>query len=518
MKAFAFGKGLYLKILVIPLVFFGIGVAVPGYFGYKLLERNAEREVEEKARMIARTVDAFTMATKGARPGSADSGSIRCEGGYELRRAMKRHEKGPREVPWRFKHVALNATDKDNRANQYETRLITTFEADRSIRQIEEDVELNKRFHVIAKPTAVAESCLRCHGDPGAAPTKKREEYGRTAGFNWRKGQVVGATVIYVPSDYARSQSFGIFWTIFKIVSLLAVMCAAMLTWRVRAVVVEPVHRLLKTSWALRKGDYNASYPKIGSDDEIDELAESFQDATHFLRARLVQEEKTRSLFQQFIPASVGAQALGRDPDAVMKGNRHSVTVMMINIRNFKLLMSNLDPDKTVGTLNEFFGAVNKVITDNNGMVSKYLGDSVLAFFGMPVSGDNHVLNAVKAALALPKALQNTYVRLEETYGWELGIGVGIATGEPIVGQFGSSEHFEYTVLGDVVGEAHRLEEVTKGIPEEDSIVISEASYREIMSQVQVFDLGEKPLKDGSKIRAFAVQGLRVELRETIKA
>jgi class 3 adenylate cyclase len=141
-----------------------------------------------------------------------------------------------------------------------------------------------------------------------------------------------------------------------------------------------------------------------------------------------------------------------------------------------------------------------------------------MAFFGMPVAGDNHILNAVKAALALPNALQNIYVRLEETYGWELGVGVGIATGEPIVGQFGSSQHFEYTVLGDVVREAHRLEEVTKGIPEEDSIVISEPAYREIMSQVQVFDLGEKHLKDGASIRAFAVQGLRVELREAVRA
>jgi class 3 adenylate cyclase len=303
-----------------------------------------------------------------------------------------------------------------------------------------------------------------------------------------------------------------------KIAALLAVMCVGLLLWRVRTVIVAPVRRLLDTSHALARGDFKASYPSIGTDDEIDELADSFQNAVHRLKSRLVQEEKTRSLFQQFIPASVGAQALGRDPDAVMKGNRHAVTVMVINIRNFKLLMSNLDPDKTVATLNEFFAATNKVITDHHGMTSKYLGDTVMAFFGMPVSGENHCLNAVKAALELPKALQDIYVRLDENYGWELGIGVGISTGEPIVGQFGSSEHFEYTVLGDVVRDAHRLEEVTKGIPEEDSFIISEAVYREVMSQVQVFDLGEKALRDGSSIRAFAVQGLRVEMKNAVRA
>src|SRR5436190_977148 len=120
----AFGRGLYLKILVIPLVFFALGVAIPGYFGYRLVQRNS----------------------------------------------------------------------------------------DRSVRVIEEDTNLGRKFHVIAKPTVASESCLKCHGDPAAAPTKKREEFSRTEGFNWRKGQVVGATVIYVPKDYVQSQGSNIFW------------------------------------------------------------------------------------------------------------------------------------------------------------------------------------------------------------------------------------------------------------------------------------------------------------------
>src|SRR5205823_10767770 len=113
-----YGKGLYLKLLAIPLVFFAIGVAVPGYFGYSLLQRGADREIEDKAHMLSRTVDAFYMATKGKKAGPVDPNAIRCEGGYELRRAMHRHEAGPREVPWRFKHAALNPTDKLNRADQ----------------------------------------------------------------------------------------------------------------------------------------------------------------------------------------------------------------------------------------------------------------------------------------------------------------------------------------------------------------------------------------------------------------
>src|SRR5437867_13363543 len=111
-KDMAFGRGLYLKILVIPLVFFAVGVAIPGYFGYRLVQRNSDRELEDKARMISRTVESFFMATKGAKP-SGDPTSIRCEAGYDLRRAMKRHDNGPREVHWRFKHAALSPSDKN---------------------------------------------------------------------------------------------------------------------------------------------------------------------------------------------------------------------------------------------------------------------------------------------------------------------------------------------------------------------------------------------------------------------
>ena len=69
-----------------------------------------------------------------------------------------------------------------------------------------------------------------------------------------------------------------------------------------------------------------------------------------------------------------------------------------------------------------------------------------------------------------------------------------------------------------MVGEAYKLEEVTKLTPEEDSVVISERTYREVMSHVHVYDLGEKAVRDGTTLRAFAVQGIRTETRETVKA
>ena len=141
-----------------------------------------------------------------------------------------------------------------------------------------------------------------------------------------------------------------------------------------------------------------------------------------------------------------------------------------------------------------------------------------MALFGMPLGQDNHALSAVRAALSIPAALQNLYVRLDDKYGWELGVGIGISTGDLIVGSFGSSVHREYSVLGDVVGEAHQLEAATKGVPEEDSILISEATYRYVMSDVHVLDLGEKQNAQGKSIHAYAVQGFRNEVRSSLAA
>jgi adenylate cyclase len=382
------------------------------------------------------------------------------------------------------------------------------------LKKIEAQDEVDERkYLIVATPIRVTQDrCLQCHGSPSDAPGWRIRQFGRTAGFGWTRGQTVAATVVSVPADFPFKQAAAAWVYVAKIVGLLTLACIGFLFWGMRKLVIRPVRHLLNTSQKLRAGDLRASFAN-GHPAELGDLAYSLQDTTHWLTERIAQEEKLRALFQQFIPASVGAKALGRDPDKVLEGTKHSVTVMVVHIRNFALLMENLSPKDTVKTLNDYFAAVNRTIVGHRGIVSKYMGTTVMAFFGMPVTDENHTLSAIRAALALPAALQDVYVRLDEHYGWELGIGVGISTGEPIVGQFGSSEHYEYSVLGDVVLEAQRLEEISKAAPEEDTILISESTYRPIMSDVHVFDMGERNVQDGTKIHAFAVQGLRAEAR-----
>src|SRR5579872_4210326 len=518
----AFFRGVSAKIVSVPLVAFVLGLLIPGLVGFQLLMRGADRETHEKAVAMLAMVSAVRRAADedGDMPAQLARTGYLHRGTAAANLVIRKYDLGSHEDSFIYKRVAYNPTDLHDLANGIETRMIRTFAATPSLKQAEEEVDDHGRpMRVLATPVAVSsDRCLQCHGSPKAAPEWRLKRYGRVAGFGWKRGQVVAADVIYVPSGFPRDQAVAIFWSVIKSVGVLALMCGFMLFYRAHVLITRPVTRMLDASEAVQRGEW----PRWGDrrfPDELGMLANSFQTTTLCLRDKVVREEKLRALFQQFIPASIAATALGKNADEILVGTRHAVTVMIINIRNFKLLIDHLPPDQTVAVLNEYFANVNQIIVANNGLVSKYMGDSVLALFGMPLTQENHALCAVKAALSIPAALQDMYVRLDEKYGWELGVGIGISTGAPIIGSFGSSEHLEYTVLGEVVAEAANLESATKGVPEEDSILISEATYRCVMSDVHVLDLGYKPCgSGGSNIHAYVVQGFRTEVRSSLAA
>jgi class 3 adenylate cyclase len=517
----AFFRSVAAKIVTVPIVAFALGILIPGLLGYQLLQRGAEREIHENA---ANTLELLSSVRRFAED-DAHSDSPLGKGGFvhmgslATAQVVRRYESVHRGEGFRYHRVALNPTDSGNQPDEVETRLIHRLGADLRLTQTEDEVRLKGvGYHVLATPIVVAQDrCLACHGSPKGAPAWRVKRFGQLAGFGWQKGQVVGIDVVYTPSDYPRQQAAAIFWTTARAIGILAAICAILLLVRAHLLISRPVYRMLSASESIQKGEW-AHWTAPGFPDELATLGNSFQTTSYMLRNKIIREEKLRALFQQFIPASVAATALGKHADEVLIGTRHPVTVMIINIRNFKLLMDHLPPEQTVSTLNEYFGAVNKIIVANKGLVSKYMGDSVIALFGMPLSQDNHALRAVRSAISIPAALQDLYVRLDEKHGWELGVGIGISTGEPIIGSFGSSEHFEYTVLGDVVGEAEYLEATTKAVPEEDSILISEATYRMVMSDVHVLDLGEKSRPSGATLHAYVVQGLRSEVRSSLAA
>ena len=138
------------------------------------------------------------------------------------------------------------------------------------------------------------------------------------------------------------------------------------------------------------------------------------------------------------------------------------VSVLFSDIRGFTTISETWPPDQLVTILNEYMTEMVAVVFENKGSIDKFVGDAIVAVFGSLVEVENHARHAVNAALGMRRRLDDLNIEWQERYGVELSIGVGINTGEVFLGNIGSPERMEFTVIGDAVNVAARLEGLTK--------------------------------------------------------
>ena len=167
-------------------------------------------------------------------------------------------------------------------------------------------------------------------------------------------------------------------------------------------------------------------------------------------------------LFGQYVPPELVAR-MARDPARyTMEGRNEILTVLFADIRGFTAIAERLDPKTLAALLNEFLTSMSLVVRSHRGTLDKYVGDAIMAFWGAPVADPQHARQAVAAALAM----QGELTRLNERFakrGWpEVQIGIGINTGAMNVGDMGSKLRKAYTVIGDAVNVAARLEGLTR--------------------------------------------------------
>ncbi len=173
------------------------------------------------------------------------------------------------------------------------------------------------------------------------------------------------------------------------------------------------------------------------------------------------QARELRRMFAHYVSDDLIA-AMVADPTMVqVRGERRELTVLFSDIRDFTSFSEQLPPLELVAFLNAYLTPMTRAVLDHRGFVDKFIGDAVMALFGAPVPDGSHADSAVQAALAMHRALEDVRP-VAAQYGISLDIGVGVNTGEVAVGNMGSEERFEYTVLGDAVNLASRLEGLTK--------------------------------------------------------
>jgi adenylate cyclase len=173
---------------------------------------------------------------------------------------------------------------------------------------------------------------------------------------------------------------------------------------------------------------------------------------------RLVKEELARAKYRRFMPAHVVDEILA-NPDEVMLGGANCcVTVLFSDIRGFTSMSEQLNPEIVVQILNEYFADMTPIVFDHQGLLDKFMGDGMMALFGVPYPGDDAASNAVSAAVAMQRGMAALNEDLRTLGLSEVAIGIGINTGTVTVGYIGSRERTDYTAIGDAVNLAARLE------------------------------------------------------------
>ncbi len=189
---------------------------------------------------------------------------------------------------------------------------------------------------------------------------------------------------------------------------------------------------------------------------------------------RLAREEVARANYSRFMPEYVVKQLLNDPNSFKLGGVNQTVTILFADIRGFTAFAERETPEKVVKLLNRYFSLMSEIIFAHGGTLDKYIGDGLMAIFGAPNASPEDAKNALKAAVTMQMQL-GTLNRELESEGFErISIGIGLHTGETVIGYIGSDRRSEYTAIGDTVNIASRLESNAKG----GQILVSEATAR----------------------------------------
>ncbi|MBN2800841.1 MAG: adenylate/guanylate cyclase domain-containing protein [Deltaproteobacteria bacterium] len=174
-----------------------------------------------------------------------------------------------------------------------------------------------------------------------------------------------------------------------------------------------------------------------------------------------IQRRTLRRSFAHYLSDELVAELVS-DPSRVsLRGERRELTVLFSDIRSFTTFSERTEPEVLASFLNAYFTPMTQAVLNNAGYIDKFIGDAVMALFGAPVARPEHASHACRCALDMYTGLDQVRP-IAEKIGIELNIGVGINTGEMVVGNMGSETRFDYTVLGDAVNLASRIEGLTK--------------------------------------------------------
>lgn len=269
-------------------------------------------------------------------------------------------------------------------------------------------------------------------------------------------GKAVALLGVDVSADSVRAEMRRLLYVtlgavaIASLVSLLAAM--KMAAWA-----SSPLTLVKATLDEIGSGNLEARV-SLDRDDEFGEVGVAVNHMALSLQERAV----LKGALSRYVSAHVAESVLSQRNLPELAGSRRRITVMFCDIRNFTRFSNSLEPEQVFGFLNEFFSEMIEVIFKHQGTLDKMLGDGLMALFGTPQDDPEHAVHALDAAMEMQKRLEGLRGKWKQHHASDLAIGIGLHTGDAMVGNIGSKDRMEYTAIGDTVNIASRLEAMTK--------------------------------------------------------
>lgn len=286
------------------------------------------------------------------------------------------------------------------------------------------------------------------------------------------------------------------FFTVLALIfsAVLAVLAAIVLS----RILSKPLARIKEAVGLIGKGQLDTRIA-MNRKDEFGEVAS----AINAMAKGLEEREKIKNLFARYVSKDVMDKIVG-DDDLTLKGSRKKITCMFSDIREFSTFSENLKPEEVVSVLNEYFEKMIDIIFKYNGTLDKFIGDGMMVVFGAPLEDEDQEDNAVNAALEMQACLDEMRVKWKQEGKHQVKIGIGIHTGNAVVGNIGSSQRMEFTAIGDTVNVAARLESATK--EHNVDILVGDSTVEGMKKAVQLREIGPISVKGRKNaVKVFSV-------------
>ena len=298
--------------------------------------------------------------------------------------------------------------------------------------------------------------------------------------FRWYMLLTEEANTFYRDADKIRFQTLIVLTAASGLAMLVLIFFARRLT--------SPLKRVVDAMNAITSGGDLSSRVEVEYRDETGKLASTFnlmiseldkayrQIKRYAFEAVLAgkKEQRIRHIFQKYVPKDL-IDKFFASPESMLIGENRELAILFSDIRSFTTISEKMAPDDLVNSLNRYFSGQVDIIMNRNGIVDKYIGDAIMAFWGAPVKHENDALDAVLSGLDMIDAVRIFNGNQRKNGKPEFHIGIGINYGIVTVGNIGSERKMDYTVIGDMVNLASRMEGLTKTYHSE--ILISETIY-----------------------------------------